>query len=85
MTYVYTIRSDGSRVRRLDEGEAPAWSPDGRSIAYTSGGDLWVMNGDGTHPRRILESSRLRTVLGAPLGYGIAAPVWSPDGKRLIR
>jgi Tol biopolymer transport system component len=56
----------------------PAWSPDGREIAFcrmppggsTRPDSLWVMNADGTSPRRLADAS------------GMAA--WLPDGKRLL-
>jgi eukaryotic-like serine/threonine-protein kinase len=59
----------------------PAWSPDSRQIGFArqpSGGTegdfaLWVMNADGTSPRRVTEMTG-----------GAAAPVWMPDGKRLL-
>jgi predicted Ser/Thr protein kinase len=48
------------------------WSPDGQSLVFSKGSELWMANGDGSHPARIL------TVQGRP-GY----PVFSPDGKRI--
>jgi WD40-like Beta Propeller Repeat len=31
----------------------PRWAPSGVRVAYRSAGDLWVVNGDGSDPRRI--------------------------------
>jgi Tol biopolymer transport system component len=33
-SYVYIARADGTKQRRLGEGESPAWSPNGQEIAY---------------------------------------------------
>jgi Tol biopolymer transport system component len=54
----------------------PAFSPDGKRIAFCSSRDgalrLYVMNADGSHLQRLTS------------GPGFAArPAWSPDGKRL--
>ncbi|HTD51753.1 MAG TPA: hypothetical protein VK780_01900, partial [Thermoanaerobaculia bacterium] len=57
----------------------PAWSPDGREIAFSrwstgpaeaSPAFLWIMNADGTTPRRVTETT------------GPAA--WMPDGKAML-
>lgn len=76
---VFVVRSDGSSRRRIADGFAPAWSPDGRWIAYASGDEgssvqIRVMKPDGTS-RRIL----------TPEAGGILDrhPSWSPDGKRV--
>ncbi len=67
---IYTIRTDGTDLRRLTtrEGEdgLPTFSPDGQSIAFVrdeSGEEdkdkevwaLWAMNADGTNPRKLLD------------------------------
>jgi hypothetical protein len=53
---------------------SPAWSPDGRTIAFASTRsgslELWTMASDGSNPRRLSSS---------PAEY----PSWSPDGSRL--
>jgi len=56
--------------------DAPAWSPGGTEIAFTSfrngRGDIYVMEPDGTHQRRLTTDS----------GHDDLA-TWSPDGKRI--
>jgi Tol biopolymer transport system component len=75
---IYVVRTDGRwmlRERtRLDETN-PAWSPDGRHIAFDARRgpnpgppSVYMMNPDGTQRRRL-----------AP-GWG---PQWSPDGRRI--
>lgn len=56
----------------------PAWSPDGRYIAYLSDAtgeyELWLRRADGSgEPRRLTDT-------GAPWKTG---PMWSPDSSRL--
>src|SRR5215469_12994291 len=60
----------------------PAWSPDGKRIAYVSPGgaigsyDLVVANADGTNVQRITS--------GTPLDLtGPFSPAWSPDGSQI--
>jgi Tol biopolymer transport system component len=54
----------------------PAWSPDGRQVAYGDGsGFLWVKSADGTSAPRKLNSQTL----------GSTAPVaWTPDGSCIV-
>ena len=48
----------------------PAWSPDGKSIAFENGGDIWVMNADGSNRTKVIEGAEM--------------PAWSPDSKQLV-
>jgi len=64
----------GGSPRRLGEivAETGAWSPDGKTLAYTNLGDLFLAKADGT------ESHKLIGVKGDILDL-----TWSPDGSHL--
>ena len=64
----------GGAARRLANVVATdaSWSSDGDRLAYTSGKEVYVANGDGAEPRRLVTAD------------GTASwPRWSPDGSRL--
>ncbi|MBD0337665.1 MAG: PD40 domain-containing protein [Thermoleophilia bacterium] len=82
---LYSIRPDGTGLRRLtrtaggvevlgDDG-MPDWSPDGRTIVFTSnrsgGGALWTMRADGRGQRVLLDLPRSDEF----------HPRYSPDGR----
>jgi Tol biopolymer transport system component len=78
---IWVSRVDGTRHKRLTRTPrrtewSPAWSPDGKWIAFSrdgSGSDpIWMMRADGSHKRR-LTSPRLADY----------DPAWSPDGTRI--
>jgi Tol biopolymer transport system component len=96
-TDVLVVRPEGTGIRNLTRGscsgdclsnDAPAWSPDGRRIAFEraiapppGGGPLptvgiYVMNADGSNVRQL-------TQLEPRSGTGDAAPTWSSDGRRI--
>lgn len=73
--YIYTVNGDGSNLRRITSGLDPAWSPDGRQIAFTRWGDtagVYIANADGSNARA------LHVGVSQPL-----SPRWSPDGSKI--
>lgn len=59
----------------------PAWSPDGRKLAFVDDGYLHVMDADGSHEKVIADFE-----WHAEDGYGLRPwhPSWSPDGTQIV-
>ena len=63
---------------------APAWSPDGKTIAYLHGGDPKKI-AYATHSLAIIPAAGGEAkVLTADLDRNMIAPRWSPDGKSIF-
>jgi TolB protein len=80
--HMYTVRPDGTGLRRLTDGreepQLPRWAPFGGRIVY-EGADragnrrgIWVMNADGTHRRRV------------PGSRFSGQADWAPHGAHLV-
>ena len=55
------VESGKRRTLTHDPGDefAPAWSPDGREIAYVANTEIWLMDADGGHQRRLTHDGGL--------------------------
>jgi hypothetical protein len=74
---LYVRNANGTGTRLLPTpGRAtrPAFSPAGRRIAFASRGQIWVVQADGTAPRRVTDT----------YFPGNIDPAWSPDGQQLL-
>ncbi|MCH6579497.1 MAG: PD40 domain-containing protein, partial [Nitrospinae bacterium] len=77
---MYAVDFDGANVKKLTDERsiilAPDWSPDGRSIVYTSyqdhNPDLILLATNGSRRRPLLKLPGLNS-----------APAWSPDGTKI--
>ena len=75
---IWTMNANGSNQTPFTSitqsfPEAPAWSPDGTKLAFTSADDIWVINADGSGEHRVTNNSVPDT-----------DPSWSPDGTKVI-
>ncbi len=74
---IYLVDSDGSDLRPLknsDKNESgPAFSPDGKKIAFTRDGKIWTCGYDGSGEELI-----------ADISTGASGIVWSSDGSKIL-
>ena len=72
---IYVINADGTGLRQLTDGLDPAWSPDGKWVAFARwrkpSPGIYIIGEDGNNETQIFGSPTAKT------------PVWSPNGKGL--
>jgi TolB protein len=70
---IVVMNPDGSGRENLTTGPEddtePAWSPDGRRLAFVRDETIYVVRADGSGVRRLTTG---------------ASPAWAPDGERLV-
>jgi dipeptidyl aminopeptidase/acylaminoacyl peptidase len=75
-TQIYLVSIDGSQPVQLTTGESsassPRWSPDGKRIAFVTGGQIHTMDARGGDIKKI-----------TTISTGASDPVWSPDGRMI--
>lgn len=70
---IFTIRADGTHLRRIVDGLYPAWGVSNK-IAYVGEGyGVWTVRPDGTGAKRVTSTRR-----------AASDPDWSPSGKRIV-
>jgi dipeptidyl aminopeptidase/acylaminoacyl peptidase len=76
-TDIYLIDTDGKNLRALKNSEKnenePKFSLDGKSIAFTRGGQIWQCNLDGSNEKQLTN-----------IYTGASDFEWSPDGKKML-
>lgn len=80
---MYVVNTDGSGLVELGMGNRPAWSPDGKRLAFMVAeddgydyqtSDLYLINADGSGRRALTTTTSLLEM----------NPSWAPDGKRIV-
>jgi Tol biopolymer transport system component len=71
---IYVMNADGSDLRLIADTNAgfPSWSPVSDQILFTRGGNVWIMNSDGTAQHIVLRTADNEVVV-----------TWSPDGTEI--
>ena len=83
---LFVMDADGTNVRQLTDAASaefqsaaafdPAWSPDGKRIAFSANfsgyWDIWTIGVDGRHLRNLTRSEATDS-----------SPAWSPDGRSI--
>ena len=84
---LWEVEADGSSLRRLTSNgndiSTPAWSADGRRLAYGSS-DFSGGNAGFSSPRVVVADAAGHALSTIESGYEGYSPSWSPDGRQLV-
>ncbi|MFF8882606.1 amidohydrolase family protein [Streptomyces flaveolus] len=85
--HLWSLRSDGTGLRRLTDGpwddRSVAWSPDGRTLAFSSERGGSAVNGS-AYGVWILDVATGRLTQVTAGAFDDSDPTWWPDGKSLV-
>lgn len=70
---VFVIPAGGGEAKQISEGSSPAWSPDGKSLAFVSGGQVYVYDVAAATKKKVTD-----------LSGGASALKWLPDGSGFV-
>jgi Tol biopolymer transport system component len=97
---IWVMKADGTGAKRLGpdclnsrhdscvDRAFPAWSPDGKRIAFGQGqlengkikfAEIFLMNANGTGVGQVT-----RVTAASPFAVDVLRPAWSPNGKQLV-
>jgi Tol biopolymer transport system component len=79
---IFAVGADGHGRRKITNGDAPTWSPDGQAIAFVRGGFIRVIGSDGTGERKVARLHGDPEYVGDSGSTG-GTLLWSSDSKKV--
>ena len=87
LPHIWVMPADGGELRQLTDGRAedgePAWSPDGREIAFTSDRSADRDRRFGGHAIHVVDVEARSVRRLTPEDRFASRPSWSPDGRQV--
>jgi Tol biopolymer transport system component len=78
--FLFPVSGGSTQLTSMSaDADQPAFSPDGKSIAFHSANSIYVINVDGTGLRPVVVSSD-----PVAFGFDYEHPTFTPDGSRII-
>ena len=77
---IWTMKLDGTGLRKVTDGRNSDWSPSGNDIVFTratstgTDRDIWLVHSDGTGLQQLTNTPNRRETF----------PSWSPDGTKVV-